>query len=84
MSEEIENPQAFPIGKTLYYEKGVACTHEGHDGMDLRDYFAAKALQAIMPIIDAEARKQKIVVEEITVCKDAYRYADAMLRARQL
>lgn len=51
---------------------------DGHNGMTLRDYFAAKALQGAIHhrgfgVID-EARNKD--------CADAYAYADAMLRAR--
>ncbi len=78
MSEEIENPQAFPIGKTLYYEKGVACTHEGHDGMDLRDYMAGQAL------VGMHANQYTYNWKEEVKAKRAYESADAMLKARQL
>jgi len=45
-------------------------------GMSLRDYFAAKAMQALLgnPEIDGEP---------IAYSQLAYKYADAMLKARQ-
>ena len=45
-------------------------------GMDLRDYFAAKAMQgfAADPEVDANANK---------VALTAYKWADAMLEARK-
>jgi len=45
-------------------------------GMTLRDYFAAKAMQALLgnPEIDGEP---------IAYSQLAYKYADAMLKARQ-
>jgi len=47
-----------------------------NDGMTLRDYFAAKAMQALLgnPEIDGEP---------IAYSQLAYKYADAMLKARQ-
>jgi hypothetical protein len=47
-----------------------------HDGMTLRDYFAAKAMQALLsdPNVD---------MTEATLTRGAYRLADAMLKARE-
>ena len=62
MSEIKTGGPAFPL------EDGV------HRGMTLRDYFAAKAMQAL------------IDYEEGTIQKDAeiaYAYADAMLKTRE-
>lgn len=47
-------------------------------GMTLRDYFAAKAMQAI---VANEPTFAKEYVE--MAAKDAYAYADAMLKARE-
>jgi hypothetical protein len=51
-------------------------TVTGAVGMDLRDYFAAKALQgfAADPEIDANAEE---------VARMAYKWADAMMKARE-
>jgi hypothetical protein len=51
------------------------------DGMDLRDYFAAKAMQAIISTSD----KQSIGVEEVSLWVGDYAYtvADAMMEARK-
>jgi len=50
-------------------------------GMDLRDYFAAKAMQAIISTSD----KQSIGVEEVSLWVGDYAYtvADAMMEARK-
>ncbi|HCD2513564.1 TPA: hypothetical protein NBJ98_002672 [Citrobacter freundii] len=50
-------------------------------GMTLRDYFAAKAMQGIL----ANPGQLDNVNDEASkwVAKDAYRVADAMLRARE-
>lgn len=53
----------------------------GKDGMDLRDFFAAKAMQALIPI------STKAIAEELITAKNvvdaAYQYADAMMKARE-
>lgn len=53
--------------------------HEEFNGMTLRDYFAAKALQ---PIISQEGTNQG-VSGDLVDAQRAYRYADAMLAARE-
>jgi hypothetical protein len=45
-------------------------------GMELRDYFAAKAMQALVSIPDINMNR-----EEFANC--AYEYADAMMEARK-
>ena len=53
-------------------------------GMDLRDYFAAKAMQGQLSILEnviALAREQ-IRLED--VCIVSYEVADAMMKAREL
>lgn len=49
-----------------------------HQGMTLRDYFAAKAMQGVFdsPIASSEAEKEYIAMH-------AYKMADAMLKARE-
>ena len=49
-----------------------------HQGMTLRDYFAAKAMQAIVSN-DATFSTKYVGL----AAKDAYVYADAMLKARE-
>jgi hypothetical protein len=46
------------------------------DGMDLRDYFAAKAMQALLFDIKA------IQVDMNKTANLAYKFADAMMKAR--
>ncbi len=46
---------------------------EDHGGMDLRDYFAAKAMQAMLSWED---------VGDFDVSKEAYMMADAMISER--
>jgi hypothetical protein len=65
----MKNPPAFP---TNQYANGISPS--GFDtGMTLRDYFAAKAMQAL---IDKEAFFDD-------VAESAYKVADHMLRVRE-
>ena len=63
----MNNPPAFPIGLEAFGEDKT--------GMTLRDYFAAKAMQAIISSHDNTTLD--------FVSGKAYQYADAMLRARE-
>lgn len=63
----MENQKAFPTKNNSLENRG----------MDLRDYFAAKAMQAI--IENWEAHK---VESELDLANKAYRHADAMIEAR--
>ena len=65
----MNNPPAFPRPASKEHEYGM---HLPQEGMTLRDYFAAKAMQALVDgdYFDATARM-------------AYDMADAMLKARE-
>ena len=55
--------------------------HEGHNGLTMRDYFAAKAMQALITKgMDDFNKRNSSGVPYVT--KYAYEYADAMLKAR--
>ena len=56
-------------------EPAFPCDRFGDRGMSLRDYFAAKAMAAIL--------SNKIIYDEKQVAKGAYAQADAMLEARE-
>jgi hypothetical protein len=80
MSKQINNGgPAFPIGtKTINhdYYSGVSNVSEesGHeDGMTLRDYFAAKAMQVLLGEHE----------EDDDAARKAYKVSDAMLAARE-
>ena len=49
-----------------------------HEGMTLRDYFAAKAMQAFL------SRDSSCTSPDEIIAQDAYNTADAMLEARKL
>lgn len=62
-----------------------------YGGMTLRDYFAAKAFQALItksPFFINEARTGEQIEEHrlwaVVVGQSAYRFADAMLEARNV
>ena len=64
----MNHDQAFPV------------SYNGHEGMMLRDYFAAKAMQLIM----AETISSDSEITDDEVALASYRMADAMLNAREL
>lgn len=68
----MNNEQAFPTQL------------HGGDGMTLRDYFAAKAMQGLLANgWCSEQREIAPTMGEHEVAQDAYRLADAMLKARK-
>lgn len=71
--------KAFPIKGWNGYEETI------HEGMDLRDYFAAKAMESDIANWSIEAEKTRETnfwgYEEIA--KRAYTMADAMMKARE-
>ncbi len=56
-------------------------TVSGQTGMDLRDYFAAKAMQQFMPIVSDNPRD--ITQLDFDIANMAYQMADAMMEARK-
>ena len=64
---------AFPISGSQYRHT---------EGMTLRDYFAAKAMQGQLSILEnvAALAREQIKLED--VCIASYEVADAMLKAR--
>jgi hypothetical protein len=69
-----ENPNAFPLGLTDDH-------NSAHDGMTLRDYFAAKAMQAS----DLEQYANTFGINWAEkVSEDSFKLADAMLKQREI
>jgi len=66
----MNNPPAFPRPASEAHQHGM---HKPQDGMSLRDYFAAKALHYCL--------KNCFTTEGAV--EDAYKVADAMLKARE-
>ena len=54
--------------------------HTTKEGMTLRDYFAAKAMQQLMPMVSNDPRT--LMPLDFDVANMAYQMADAMLKAR--
>ena len=71
---------AFPRN-ILEHGHGVTTTHES--GMTLRDYFAAKAMQALFAgaVMDGLTTDQDIDCDKLAMV--TYTMADAMLKARE-
>jgi len=70
----MNNPPAFPV-QSVYIEDQETNSR----GMTLRDYFAAKVMQGLLAGLLAYGHD--IMWDEIA--EDAYRQADAMLKARE-
>ena len=69
--------KAFPTGKTGDKNHDF---YVSQDGMDLRDYFAAKALQALIAGCYSGNNVGFTVEGNVFA---AYEYADAMMKARE-
>ena len=69
----MNNPPAFPTGT------GVT---PYNPGMTLRDYFAAKAMQATINAWDSQGGDRAACIASI-IAEESYELADAMLKARE-
>ena len=56
----------------------------GEQGMDLRDYFAAKAMQAMMPMYlrEIDSLSKNTVKMKAVLCRQAYWIAEQMIETR--
>ena len=80
----MNNPPAFPGKQKALLIKSehsdIAKEYEiDQNGMTLRDYFAAKAMQAFL----LNEKPQNTDEPPSTWAEDAYVFADAMLKARE-
>jgi len=75
MSKRNDGGPAFPLPVTD--QECCRRFESGYGGMTLRDYFAAKALQGI-----CSSGPGMSWTEDLLAC-EAYRLADAMLKARE-
>jgi len=74
------NIPAFPFQINFPNEAGRGTMY--HEGMTLRDYFAAKAMQSVI-IMDAIIHNEDCDFSTIyEIAESAYHQADAMLKAR--
>ena len=53
--------------------------HPSEDGMDLRDYFAGKAMQSLIQVL----AKDTSVVSYTHITDMSFKLADAMMKARE-
>jgi hypothetical protein len=79
MSNTNTGGPAFPVSALVYNDDGGDPTTIIHDGMTLRDYFAAKAMQGMLASADSWINKDE-VEDFATIC---YALADGMLKARE-
>lgn len=75
MPDKPKNPLAFPRPRG----EGGGAYNDGQSGMSLRDYLAAKALQGLLA---ADATYNKRTDDRDALTRDAYAYADSMLKIR--
>jgi hypothetical protein len=78
--------KAFPTDRlgVIQDTRGISINQAQQDGMDLRDYFAAKALQGLL----ANPKLSNQILKEGGafggwIEKSAYGWADAMMKARE-
>lgn len=76
----MNNPPAFPV---LIVDRPEELTH--FNGMTLRDYFAAKALQGMFANPDDGHENYDLSYEDYVkeIARCSYKMADAMLAARE-
>jgi hypothetical protein len=76
--------KAFPTPAFSINDEARVTAVGGEGGMDLRDYFAAKVMQAILPTYDIQdVFENENTQMPIIVATDAYALADAMMKARE-
>ena len=77
--------KAFPTPTFSINDEARVTAVGGEGGMDLRDYFAAKAMQVLMAETDGEHDDLPGAPrwESHQVAELAYDHADAMMKARQ-
>ena len=83
MSNTKTGGPAFPVSALVYNDDGGDPTTIIHDGMTLRDYFAAKALQGLLanPKLSNEILKHGGAASG-WIEDSAWAFGDAMLKAR--
>ena len=67
---------AFPSTTKTYTADDGDTMHQGANGMTLRDYFAAKAMQGMLANTDMTGDRK------VDIVREAYEFADEMIRAR--
>lgn len=80
MNEHDNGGPAFPSSNNVRVGEYAS---NGHAGMTLRDYFAAKAMQAVAIPSIYRLVTNDTAEGDALVAKRAYEIADAMLKARE-
>lgn len=80
MSEKDTGGAAFPSLSVFTDRDGEVCSQQ-IAGMNLRDYFAAQALQGVLATINDFGKNKEDVFKTLSVF--SYMMADAMLEARK-
>jgi hypothetical protein len=74
--------KAFP--RQITFNNGISEGKWIDDGMDLRDYFAAKAMQSFIHSFSYRKEDENSVVVPDNICNHAYVIADLMMKAREV
>lgn len=74
--------QAFPKQQWEYDGQNNVLQYQ-EDGMTLRDYFAAKAFQAVIGSLNGPVIAEECKGDFKMYAKSAYKMADALLRVRR-
>jgi hypothetical protein len=82
MSEVIDGEPAFPVpvGEREFWDREE---NGSPNGMSLRDYFAAAALNGYLAGPNNTRGENPMNFEADRAARDCYKYADAMLAARK-
>ena len=75
----MNNQPAFPQKRQIYRSGFATKEYEPVEGMTLRDYFAAKAMQGLI-----ERGFTEFGNKASSYANLAYEYADAMMKAREV
>ena len=70
---------AFPVLDYTFEANDCTYKHESKEGMTLRDYFAAKAMQSGLVVVGNQGFRDGHIKG---IAKTSYEIADAMLAAR--
>ena len=71
--------KAFPTPTFSINNEARVTAVGGEGGMELRDYFAAKAMQTFLDEVSSQSGQEWFD----QIAKGAYRMADAMMKARE-
>jgi len=77
-SQEIDFSETIIQGKTIYGNQ--------YSGMDLRDYFAAKAMQSMLTALymeDTKKNPSELLEQMKSTVKNSYWFADKMINERE-